>query len=95
MTRRRVTTPPPVLPLCGIGLLALVVVALAVDAASGVVLLGSLALGREPLDGDDVTPAWVVVRLTITAGLCAAASLLLRRLVARWVTGQPPDAPAP
>jgi hypothetical protein len=90
--RGRITTPPEVIPLVVVGIVAMLVAHLALSVIGAVVAI-VYALFTEPeiLWDEEVLPAYAV--LAAAGGLLVGGWRLVRRLVAGWFRRQPPDPP--
>jgi hypothetical protein len=87
---RRITTPPPVLPLVPIGILAICVAWAVFEAAWGILGLIEVLLGVADEDISAPASAAGAVLATFVAVL---GCYVLRLVVAAWVRRQPPDPP--
>ncbi len=89
---RRITTPSPVLPLVGLGLLAIAVSWAVFGALAGIVLLVEVIVD-DPSGAEDSGPVRVALGALLQVGIAVLGCFVLRRLVAGWVRRQPPDPP--
>ena len=92
---RRVTNPPRVLPLLPIAFVGILVAGQALD-----VLAGASRVAQLPFEGGQwfdlsalAGAESLVLELALDLVLLVIASLVLRRLVRRWVVAQPPEPP--
>jgi hypothetical protein len=89
--RGRATTPPPVLPLVLLGVLAIAVTYAVIEVLAGVVLFVETLVG----DDEDVSALGVALGAALQAVIAVAGCWLLRRFTAEWARRQPPDPPRP
>jgi ammonia channel protein AmtB len=87
---RRITTPPEVVPLIVIGVVAIWVAWAVFDALNGILGAVEVIVGVAEEDVSLLASIAGAVLATLAAVL---GSYLLRRLVAGWVRRQPPDPP--
>ncbi len=93
---RSVTKPPRVVPLLPLGIVAMVVGDRVLAVLASAVVLAQLpadgALRREA-DQELGGTGGILLAVALDVAVLAAACLLLRWLVRRWVAAQPPEPP--
>lgn len=90
------TTPPRVLPLLPLGVVAMVVGDRVMAVLASVVVLAQLPTDgalRRDFDEELGGAGAFLLAAAYDAAVLVAASLLLRWLVRRWVAAQPPEPP--